>query len=160
MAHDRTAPIGALTDPEGRAYPKPAQSLHRDLRSRLGSELYTEVVQPELAAALESVRHGQERGRVAGEHRRTSGVMHVVEPTQVRRPWRTTVRTAFQGAVALASLTPFVVAGVYGDATDPADYAPAIAQVLAVSSAVTRVMALPQVEEFLRRFAPFLAASR
>jgi hypothetical protein len=81
-------------------------------------------------------------------------------PTQVRRPWRATVRTAFQGAVAIASLTPFVVTGIYGDATDPADYAPAVAQVLAVSGAVTRVMALPQVEDFLRRFVPFLAAAK
>lgn len=82
-----------------------------------------------------------------------------VAPTQTRRPWRTTVRTAFQGAIALASLAPFVAAGIYGDATDPADYAPAVAQVLAVSSAVTRVMAHPQVDAFLRRFAPFLSAT-
>lgn len=76
-------------------------------------------------------------------------------PTQVKRPWRATVRTVFQFVVALASLLPFVVAGVYTDA----DAAPAvIGQVLAVAAAVTRVMAVPQVEDFLRRFAPFLAA--
>jgi len=78
-----------------------------------------------------------------------------VAPTQLRRPWRSTLRSAFQFAVALATLAPFLVAGVYaGD-----DYPVIVLQVLSVASAITRVMALPQVEEFLRRFAPFLAAA-
>lgn len=80
----------------------------------------------------------------------------LVTPTQMRRPWRSTFRTAFQALVALATLVPFVVAGIY--ATE-ADYPAVVVQVLAVCSAVARVMALPQVEVFLRKFLPFLSAS-
>lgn len=79
-----------------------------------------------------------------------------VEPTQIRRPWRSTARTVFQAVVALATLVPFVVSGVYDGS---ADYPAVVGQLLAVSAAVTRVMALPQVESFLRRFAPWLAAA-
>lgn len=75
-------------------------------------------------------------------------------PTQVRRPWRATVRTVFAGIVAFAALLPFIV-----EATrlEPEVY-PWLAGALAIAGAVTRVMALPQVEVFLRRFLPFLAA--
>ena len=76
-------------------------------------------------------------------------------PTQVKRPWRATVRTVFQFILALATLLPFLVTGVYSGS----DAAPAVVgQVLAVAAAVTRVMALPQVEAFLQRFFPWLAA--
>lgn len=84
------------------------------------------------------------------------GVTAGVQPTQVRRPWRSTARTVFQGLVALATLTPFLAGGIYDSS---ADYPAVVVQVLAVSGAITRVMALPQVETFLRRFAPFLAAA-
>ncbi len=78
----------------------------------------------------------------------------MTQPTQVRRPWRSTVRTAFQALVALAVLFPILVetAGL-----DPASF-PWLAVPLAVAAGFARVMALPQVEAFLRRFAPFLAA--
>lgn len=77
-----------------------------------------------------------------------------VVPTQVRRPWRTTVRSIFQALVALAVMAPLLVqtAGL-----DPAKV-PYLAGFLVVCAAITRLMALPQVEAFLRRFAPFLAA--
>lgn len=76
-------------------------------------------------------------------------------PTQVKRPWRATVRTVFQFILALLTLLPFLVTGVYHDS----DAAPAVVgQVLAVAAAATRVMALPQVEDFLQRFFPWLAA--
>jgi hypothetical protein len=76
-------------------------------------------------------------------------------PTQVRRPWRATARTVFAGVIAFAALLPFIV-----EATklDPEVY-PWVAGVLAIAGGVTRVMALPQVEVFLRRFVPFLAAA-
>ncbi len=73
------------------------------------------------------------------------------QPTQVRHPWRATIRTGFQVLVALATLIPYVfveadlpVAGLAG-------------QVVAVSATVTRVMALPGVVTFLERFFPWLA---
>ena len=75
-------------------------------------------------------------------------------PTQVRRPWRATLRTAFAALVALAAMAPVLVdaAGL-----DPARL-PWLAGVLAVCAAVTRVLALPGVEAWLRRFAPWLSA--
>lgn len=83
-------------------------------------------------------------------------VRAVSTPTQMRRPWRSTARTVFQTLVALAALLPFIAAGVYDD---PDSYPYAVGQVLAVAATVTRVMSLPKVEQFLRRFLPFLAAA-
>lgn len=76
-------------------------------------------------------------------------------PTQVRRPWRSTARTLFQALVALAVLFPILVENTGLDAED----APWLAIPLAVAATLTRLMALPQVEDFLARFLPFLAAA-
>lgn len=77
-------------------------------------------------------------------------------PTQVRRPWRAVVRTVFQALVALAAMAPVI----YQAATngDPARATGAVGVGLVIAAGVTRVMALPGVESFLQRFAPFLAA--
>jgi hypothetical protein len=76
-------------------------------------------------------------------------------PTQLRRPNRATIRTVFQALVALCAMAPVLVAttGL------KSDQLPWLAGVLAAAAAVTRVMALPQVETFLRRFLPWLAAA-
>lgn len=87
-----------------------------------------------------------------------TGSTVLATPTQVRRPWRSTMRTIFQGGVALASLAPLVAAGWY-DGADADTYPAAVAQVLVVSGGVTRIMAIPAVEVFLRKFLPFLAAA-
>lgn len=79
----------------------------------------------------------------------------LVTPTQVRRPWRSTVRTVFQALVGLCVIAPVVVA----ETGLKADQLPWLAGVLAVAAAVTRIMALPGVEAWLRRFLPFLAAA-
>lgn len=80
--------------------------------------------------------------------------MSTPTPTQVRRPWRATARTIFQALIALCVLFPVLVqtAGLEVDAF------PWLAIPLAVAAAVARIMAHPQVEVFLRRFVPFLAA--
>ena len=75
-------------------------------------------------------------------------------PTQVQRPWRATLRTVFAGLIGLAAILPLIVETV---GLDPQLY-PWLGGILAVSAAVTRVLALPQVEEFLSRFLPWLAA--
>lgn len=75
-------------------------------------------------------------------------------PTQTRHPWRATVRTIVAVAVAMAALLPLIVAASGVDET-----VPVVAVVLAVAGAITRVMALPQVDEFLARFVPWLAAA-
>lgn len=76
--------------------------------------------------------------------------------TQVRRPWRTVTRTVFQMVVTGAAATPLVLQAVYQ--RDPAELGGAAGIALAAATGITRVMALPAVEDFLRRFVPFLAA--
>lgn len=72
-------------------------------------------------------------------------------PTQVQYPWRSTIRTAVQVALALATLIPYVVTETHIPAEGW------VAQVVAVSAGLARVMALPGVAAFLERFAPWLA---
>jgi hypothetical protein len=74
-------------------------------------------------------------------------------PTQVKRPWRATFRTVFQGSVALATLLPYVLSNF--------DINPQgmVAQVLAALALATRVMADPKVEAFLQKYLPWLAAT-
>lgn len=79
--------------------------------------------------------------------------MSAPTPTQVARPWRATVRTAFAVVVALAAMLPLLV-----DAAGVDETAGPVAGALAISAAVTRILALPAVETFLARFVPWLAA--
>jgi hypothetical protein len=79
----------------------------------------------------------------------------IASPTQVRKPWRATVRSAFQFLLAALTLIPFVIGGVY----ESDNYPVVVGQLLAAVTTAARVMALPQVEEFLRRFFPWLSAS-
>ncbi|MCW6008514.1 hypothetical protein K1W54_28815 [Micromonospora sp. CPCC 205371] len=73
--------------------------------------------------------------------------------TQSRHPWRATARTVFAAVVGAISLVPTiaVTAGV--------DTVPAVAQVVTVSAAVTRVLAIPAVDQWLRTYAPWLASA-
>jgi hypothetical protein len=74
-------------------------------------------------------------------------------PTQLQHPRRAALRTAFAVLVAGASLLPEVLTSAHlaGGLVG--------AQVLAVTTGVTRVLALPSVEAFLARFAPWLTAA-
>lgn len=74
------------------------------------------------------------------------------KPTQVRRPWRATVRTIFQATIALAAMWGLVV-----EALGLPDWA-WVGASIAVAGGITRMMALPAVEVFLRNFLPFLSA--
>lgn len=74
-------------------------------------------------------------------------------PTQTQHPFRTTLRTVFQAAVALAA-----VAGVLVEALGVDQTAPFVVAFLAVAAGVTRVMANPAVEVWLQKFIPWLAA--
>jgi hypothetical protein len=82
-----------------------------------------------------------------------------VLPTQVRRPWRSTARTVFQSLVGLAVIAPLIAAAIEEATGYDLDGVPFIAAVLAGAAAVARVMAVPAVEAWLRRFLPFLAAA-
>lgn len=77
----------------------------------------------------------------------------MTQPTQVRRPWKATVRTVFAAVVALAAMLPLLVQASGLDQT----LGP-VGGALAIAGAVTRVMALPSVDDFLARFLPWLAA--
>jgi hypothetical protein len=74
-------------------------------------------------------------------------------PTQSQHPWRATVRTLLAATIGLLSLLPDIamVAGV--------DTNVAVVQVLAVTGGITRVLAMPGVDAWLRRYVPWLAAS-
>ncbi len=74
-------------------------------------------------------------------------------PTQSEHPWRATARTVFAGIVGFLSLLPVIAltAGISEQA--------AVAQVLLVTGAITRVLALPGVNDWLARFLPWLAAA-
>lgn len=76
-----------------------------------------------------------------------------VTPTQVRRPWRSTARTIFQATVSLAAMWGLIVVTL-----DLPDWA-WVGTSVAVAGGITRVMAVPAVEVWLRRFLPFLAAA-
>jgi hypothetical protein len=76
----------------------------------------------------------------------------VTQPTQVRHPWRATVRTVFAAAIALLSLLPVIAVAGHVDTVAW------VSQLLAVAAGITRVLALPGVNDWLRRYAGWLAA--
>lgn len=76
------------------------------------------------------------------------------QTTQARYPWRAVLRTVFAGIVALAALMPALV-----NASGLAETSTAAGGVLAVAGGITRIMAVPGVNDFLQRFVPWLAAA-
>ena len=74
------------------------------------------------------------------------------KPTQVAHPGRATFRTIFQGVVAAAAILPLVLSTAGITPVGIAGIA------IAIAGALTRVMALPAVEEFLENYIPILAA--
>lgn len=74
-----------------------------------------------------------------------------MEPTQIEYPWRATARTIFQAFVGLCALVPLLA----GTDTPPVG---AVAVALTVSAAVTRIMAMPQVNDWISAYVPWLAA--
>lgn len=72
--------------------------------------------------------------------------------TQERHPWRATARTIFQACIAFAAMWGLIVEAAGLDA----DLAWVSAS-LATTGGLTRVMALPAVERFLRTFVPWLS---
>ena len=78
----------------------------------------------------------------------------MAEATQVKHPNRATLRTIFQGAIALAAILPLILtsAGI-----PPVGLAGIL---IGVAGAITRIMAIPAVESFLETYLPFLAAKK
>ncbi|GAA5194509.1 hypothetical protein GCM10023322_59090 [Rugosimonospora acidiphila] len=73
--------------------------------------------------------------------------------TQTKHPWRATARTVFAGVVGALTLLPEVAAAAHIGTV------PTVVQILAVTGAITRVLALPGVEAWLGRYVPWLAAA-
>ena len=82
-----------------------------------------------------------------------TGPLVTTKPTQIRHPWRATARTVFAGIVALASLLPTIAIVAHVETV------PAVVQVLTVLGTVTRVLAIPGVDAWMRTFVPWLATS-
>jgi hypothetical protein len=72
-------------------------------------------------------------------------------PTQSRHPGRATFRTLVAGAVGLLSLLPWIIAGAHLEGTVLGG------QALAVSGAVTRILAVPAVNAWITQYLPWLA---
>jgi len=72
--------------------------------------------------------------------------------SQTRHPWRATARTVIAATLGLASLLPVIAA------VGHLDTLPGAGWVLAVAAGVTRVLAIPAVEQWLRQYLPWLAA--
>jgi hypothetical protein len=79
--------------------------------------------------------------------------MTPLTPTQTRHPWRATLRTVVAAGVGLATLAPTIAIAAHVDTV------PAVVQVLGVTGAITRVLAAPGVDRWVRRYLPWLAAS-
>jgi len=71
--------------------------------------------------------------------------------TQTAHPWRATVRTVFAALVGALLVLPIVVSqlGVGG--------VPWVASAVAVIGAITRVLAMPAVNEWITEYVPWLA---
>lgn len=74
------------------------------------------------------------------------------QPSQVSHPWRAVLRTSLTGLIAFLPLLPQIA-----DAID-IDEIPEVARFLAITIAAQRVLTLPGVENWLRQYAPWLAA--
>ncbi|MFJ2470518.1 hypothetical protein [Glutamicibacter sp. NPDC087583] len=81
---------------------------------------------------------------------------HRASTTQTAHPWRATARTIFAALVALATMAGPIYTAIAEASPEAATGAAAVA--LGIAGAITRTLALPKVEQFLRRHTPWLAA--
>lgn len=78
--------------------------------------------------------------------------MAEVTATQTRRPWSAVLRTSVAALLGLLPILPLIAEALHVETV------PIVASTLAVTAAVTRVLAVPAVERWLRRWAPAFAA--
>lgn len=76
-------------------------------------------------------------------------------PTQVSHPARAVVRTVFAVLVSACAVLPAVVSAL---GLDPVVY-PIVGTILTVAGVVTRILAIPAVNDFIAEYLPFLAPS-
>lgn len=82
---------------------------------------------------------------------------HIATTTQGEHPWRAVIRTVFALVIALAAMAEPLYSTITRQ--DPVSATGPALAALAIAGAITRVMAMPNVEQFLQRFLPWLAAS-
>lgn len=82
---------------------------------------------------------------------------HLALNTQGAHPWRATFRTVLVAVIAVAAMADPVFAAITQG--DPAAATGGAALALAIAGALTRVLAMPAVDKFLARFAPWLSAA-
>lgn len=75
------------------------------------------------------------------------------DSSQVRHPWRATLRTGIAAFVAALIAFPGIAVVL------SIDDIPAVASVVGIAVMVTRVMAIPAVDDWLDTFAPWLAST-
>lgn len=80
------------------------------------------------------------------------GPKHALDTTQGRQPWRAVIRTTFAAVIGLLPVLPLIAASAHIDTV------PAVAAILTATAAVTRILAIPEMEDWLRTFVPWLAA--
>lgn len=76
------------------------------------------------------------------------------EPTQVQRPWRSTVRAVIVAGIALIPLLPEIA-----DALN-VETVPLVAATLTIAAAVQRVITLPAVDHWLAKYVGLGAQKR
>lgn len=80
--------------------------------------------------------------------------------TQAQYPWRAVARTMLAAIISLATLVPSIVAALDVDVSQvPPWVAGLLACAVGVAGAVTRVLAIPAVEAWLRKYIGGLAAA-
>lgn len=74
------------------------------------------------------------------------------KPTQARHPWKATARSVAAALLALLPALPEIAkqAGI--------ETIPLVASVLAITAAVTRILAIPEVDRWMDRYLPGLSA--
>ena len=75
-----------------------------------------------------------------------------VTPTQVVYPWRSTVRTGMQALLGLVALLPILAAAGYLDTV------PWLLPAVPAAAGIARVLAIPAVETWVKRWLPWLSA--
>lgn len=69
-----------------------------------------------------------------------------VEPTQARHPWKATLRTVFAAVVSVAAVWGLIIEASGVDSTIPV-----VAGTVLVAGGITRIMAIPQVNDLLKK---------
>lgn len=73
-------------------------------------------------------------------------------PTQTDRPWRATFRTVIVATIGLLPILPYIATSARIDTV------PMVVTILGITTTIQRVISTPEVERWLEKFAPWIAA--